>query len=161
MVPTEATLGLRISCHFVFLVSNLSQIMKESGQWMSGSYFCHGNARHANTVFILNFPKPGGITLWCTNVSSSWGKCCSPINKAFLFILGRMHIHHTNYSQRHHTQISKIIFIGSLMPGFHFISFTLTTFCFPLYTDLVFVWFSLPIFTEFELELYRIFRSWS
>ena len=111
MVLAEATLGLRISCCFVFLVSSLSQIMKESGQWMSGSYSCHANARHANTVFVLNFLKPGGITLWCTNVSSSWRKR-SPINTAFLFILGRMHTHHTSYSQRHHAEISKIIFIG-------------------------------------------------
>ena len=38
-VPSEATLGLRISRCFVFLFSNLSHLMKESGQWMSRSYF--------------------------------------------------------------------------------------------------------------------------
>ena len=36
IVPAEVALGSRISCCFVFLISNLSQIMQESGQWMFG-----------------------------------------------------------------------------------------------------------------------------
>ena len=158
MLPTEATLDWRIWCCFFFLVSNLSQTIKESGQRLSRSQFCHTNAWCANTVFILNFPKPGGKTLICTNVSSSWGKG-SPINSA-LFILGRMHIHHTSYSQRHHTQISKMIFIGAhAWISFHFIytSHILLPTPYPPHFCLVFS----SNFHWFWLELYSIFSPWS